>query len=150
MAKIGPAATVWLSLFIYTCMHAWTCTRMNCLYKTPHFQGEIYVESNMETYVTICKRDSQWEFAVWLKELKHGLCNNLEKWDGVGGGRRFKKEETYVNLWLIYVDVWQKPTNSVKQSSLNWKINKLKKKHTFPASFENSWESGNTGPSIEK
>ena len=22
-------------------------------------------ESNMETYITICKTDSQWEFAVW-------------------------------------------------------------------------------------
>ena len=24
-------------------------------------------------------------------------------------GGRFKKEETYVYLWLIYVDIWQKP-----------------------------------------
>ena len=24
--------------------------------------GEMYGESNMETYITICKRDSQWEF----------------------------------------------------------------------------------------
>ena len=68
-------------------------------------EGEMYGKSNMETYITICKRDSQWEFAVWLKELKQGLCNNLEEWDGVRGGRRFKREETYVNLWLIHVDV---------------------------------------------
>ena len=27
-------------------------------------EGEIYGESNMETYITICKIDSQWEFAV--------------------------------------------------------------------------------------
>ena len=27
-------------------------------------EGEMYGESNMETYITICKRDSQWEFAV--------------------------------------------------------------------------------------
>ena len=25
-------------------------------------------------------------------------------------GGRFKKKETYVYLWLIHVDVWQKPT----------------------------------------
>ena len=27
-------------------------------------EGEMYGESNMETYITICKIDSQWEFAV--------------------------------------------------------------------------------------
>ena len=27
-------------------------------------EGGIYGESNMETYITICKLDSQWEFAV--------------------------------------------------------------------------------------
>ena len=27
-------------------------------------EGEIYEESNMENYNTICKIDSQWEFAV--------------------------------------------------------------------------------------
>ena len=42
----------------------------------------MYGESNMETYITIYKIDSQWEFAVWLRELKQGLCNNLEGWDG--------------------------------------------------------------------
>ena len=41
----------------------------------------------METYITICKTDSQWEFATWLKELKLGLGNNLEGWDGGEGGR---------------------------------------------------------------
>ena len=33
-------------------------------------EGEMYGESNMETYSTICKIDSQWEFAVWLRKLK--------------------------------------------------------------------------------
>ena len=45
----------------------------------------------METYITICKTDSQWEFAVWLRKLKHGLCSNLEGWDGEGGGREVQK-----------------------------------------------------------
>ena len=27
-------------------------------------EGEMYGESNMETYITICKINSQWEFAV--------------------------------------------------------------------------------------
>ena len=44
-------------------------------------------ESNMETHVTICKIDSQWEFAVWLREFKPGLSNNLEGGDREGRGR---------------------------------------------------------------
>ena len=40
-------------------------------------EGEMYGESNMESYITICKIDSQWEFAVFLREFKQGLCNKL-------------------------------------------------------------------------
>ena len=36
-------------------------------------KGEMYGKSNMETYITICKIDSQWEFAVWLRKLKQSL-----------------------------------------------------------------------------
>ena len=36
----------------------------------------------METYITICKTDSQWKFADWCGKLKQGLCINLEGWDG--------------------------------------------------------------------
>ena len=50
-------------------------------------EGEMYGESNMETYITICKIDSQQEFAVWLRKLKPGLCINLERWDGEGGSK---------------------------------------------------------------
>ena len=50
------------------------------------------MESNMETYITICKTDSQWEFAVWLRKLKQGLCINLEGWDGEGVGKEVQKE----------------------------------------------------------
>ena len=50
-----------------------------------------YMESNMETYIIICKIDSQWEFAVWLKKFKLGLCNNLERWGGEGGRRKSKR-----------------------------------------------------------
>jgi len=51
----------------------------------------MYGESNMETYITICKIDSQWEFAVHLKELKHGLCDNPEGWDGEGEEREVRE-----------------------------------------------------------
>ena len=33
-------------------------------------EREMYGESNMETYITIYKIDSQWEFAVYLRKLK--------------------------------------------------------------------------------
>ena len=46
-----------------------------------------YMGSTLETYIAACKTDSQWEFAVWHRELKQGLCINLEKWDGVEDGR---------------------------------------------------------------
>ena len=42
----------------------------------------MYGKINMETYITICKIESQWEFAVWLRELKQGLCINPQGWDG--------------------------------------------------------------------
>ena len=29
-------------------------------------EDEMYRKSNMETYITLCKIDSQWEFGVWL------------------------------------------------------------------------------------
>ena len=65
----------------------------------------MYGESNMETYITVFKMDSQWEFAVWLRELKQGLCISLEGWDREADGRKVKEEEIYVHLWLIHVDV---------------------------------------------
>ena len=40
----------------------------------------------------MCKIDSQWEFSVWLRKLKQGLCINLEGWDGAGDGREVQKE----------------------------------------------------------
>ena len=54
-------------------------------------EGEMYGKSNMETF-TICKIESQREFAVWLRKLKQGFCINLEGWDGEGDGREVQKE----------------------------------------------------------
>ena len=50
-------------------------------------EGKMYGESNMETYITICKIDSQEVFAVCLRELKQGLCINLQGWDREEDGR---------------------------------------------------------------
>ena len=50
-------------------------------------------------YITICKIDSQWKFAVWLRKLKQGLFMGSEM------GGRFKREGIYVCLWLTHVEV---------------------------------------------
>ena len=47
--------------------------------------------------------DSQCGFAIRLRELKLGLCDNLEGWEA---GRWLQRERTYVYLWLIHTDVW--------------------------------------------
>jgi len=72
--------------------------RMSCMYR----------KSNMETYITICKIDSQWIFAVWLRKLKQGLCINLED-----------RGRGYVYVLMIHVEFDRKQKNSVKQLSFN-------------------------------
>ena len=59
-------------------------------------EGELYGESNMVTYITICKIDSQWEFAVWLRKHKQGLCIDLEQWGGAEDGLN---RRGYMNRW---------------------------------------------------
>ena len=51
----------------------------------------MYGESNIETYITICKIDSHLEFAISLRKIKQDLCINLEGWDGEGDGREVQK-----------------------------------------------------------
>ena len=54
--------------------------------------GEKGGEGNMETYIIICKIDSQWEFAICLRELKQGLSINLERRGGEGDGKEVQEE----------------------------------------------------------
>ena len=51
----------------------------------------MYEESNMETYITICKIDSQQEFSICLRKLKQGLCISLEGWNKEGDGSQVQK-----------------------------------------------------------
>ena len=52
-------------------------------------------------------------------------CSETIWRDGMGWevGRMLKREETYVYLWPIHVDVWQKPTQYCKAIILQLKIN---------------------------
>ena len=66
----------------------------------------MYGKSNMETYITICKTDSQQEFAVCLRKLKQGLCINIKGWNGAWDMEgRLKRQEIYVHLLLIHVEI---------------------------------------------
>ena len=65
----------------------------------------MYAKSNMESYITICEIDHRWEFAVWLRKLKQGLCTNLGGGRGREMGGRLKGEGMYVPLWLIHAEV---------------------------------------------
>ena len=53
---------------------------------------------------------SQWKFTGSSNLV---LCDKLERWDGVGGRRRFRREGTCVYLWLIHAGVWQKPAQQL-------------------------------------
>ena len=55
--------------------------------------GKMYGKSNMETYITIYKIDSQQEFAVCLRKLKQWLCINLEGWSQKINRRKAQKIE---------------------------------------------------------
>ena len=46
-------------------------------------------------------------------------------------GRKFRREETYVYLWLIHVDIWQKPSQYCKVIILQLKIKLKKKRRTL-------------------
>ena len=51
--------------------------------------GEMDVRNNKEAYITICKIDSQGEFAVWLGK---------DKWAGEGDGREVQKGGGYIYI----------------------------------------------------
>ena len=68
-------------------------------------EGEMYGESNIDIYNTMCKTDSQWEFAVWLRELKQGLCDRLKGGLGREMEGKIGREGTWVYLWVILIYV---------------------------------------------
>ena len=65
----------------------------------------MYGKSNMETYITTCKIDSQWEFAAWLRKFKQGSVSTERDAVGREMGRRIRREGTDVYLWLIHAEV---------------------------------------------
>ena len=73
-------------------------------------EGEMYGESNIETYITICKIDSQWKFAVGSGNSHRGSVSTQMgrmRWE-MGG--RIEREGINVYLCLFHVEVGQKKT----------------------------------------
>jgi len=92
-------------------------------------EGEMYGKSNMETYITMCKIDSQREFAVWLRKLKQALYQPRGvgwegRWEGGSKGRG------YMYTWFM-MRFDRKTARFCKAIILQWKINKLKKIKIF-------------------
>ena len=71
-------------------------------------------------HMATCKTDKKWKSAVSHDKLSPGPVTT-QRGDGEGDGR----EGTYVYLWLIHVEGWQKPTQSYEllSSSKNQSIN---------------------------
>ena len=53
-------------------------------------EGEISVESSMDAYI-LTYVNSRWRCVEWLREIKWGLCNNLERWEGAEGRRQIQE-----------------------------------------------------------
>ena len=68
-------------------------------------EGEMHRKSNMETYITLCKIDSQGNLLNGSGNSNRG---SVSTWSGGMGremGGRFKREGIYVYLRLIHVEV---------------------------------------------
>ena len=64
---------------------------------------------------------------------------------GVGWGGTLQREGIYVFLWLIHVDVWQKPTQYCNYASIK---NKFKKSFISSALPSKSRLSPNVGTNV--
>ena len=59
----------------------------------------------METCITLCKIDTQQEFAVCLRKLKQELCISLEGWHEEGDEREVQKGEDICIPMADHVEV---------------------------------------------
>ena len=79
-------------------------------------EGGTNGESSVETYITIWKIDSKWELLCDTgssTQCSVEWCPRGVGWGGKWEGG-FRREGTYVYLWLTHVDVWQTPTRYCK------------------------------------
>ena len=70
-------------------------------------------------YITICEIDYQSKFDAW--NSTHSWCTGTTQRAGMRRevGREFRMGRTqHVHLWLIHINVWQKPPQYCKVISL--------------------------------
>ena len=65
----------------------------------------MYAKSNLETYITICKIDSQRNLLYGSGNSNRGSVSTYKGRMGREMGGRFKREGIYVYLWLIHAEV---------------------------------------------
>ena len=115
-----PSSNEWIKKlwYIHT-MEYYPAIKMNRFESVPvRWMNQEPVFGNI--YTTICKIDSQWEFAVWCRELKPLLCDNQE---GVGSGGRWEggsrgKRHVYTYGWFMSIH-GRNQHNIAKQLSSN-------------------------------
>jgi len=80
-------------------------------------------EHNIDTYTLLCVKLIASGNLLYNTGSSTGALGQPRRvgWDGSGKG--FVREGTYVYLWLIHVDVSQKPTQHCKAIILQLKIN---------------------------
>ena len=76
-------------------------------------EGRMYIESNMENYITICKI-ADGNFPYDSGNSNRGSATTQRAGVGWKVGGMSKTEGTHVSLWLMHVDVRQKPTQYCK------------------------------------
>ena len=135
--RYSPKMKPICSLYINTCI--WN---LESWYQWTHLQdsnGDAYIENRLVHTMeegkggTNCENSVETCILPYVKQIASGTllcdtggstqCSVTTSRDGMGQemGGGFRKEGTYVCLWLIHVDVWQKPTHYMKQLSSSLK-----------------------------
>ena len=86
-------------------------------------KGGMNGESSIETHTSPYAKQKANRSLSHITQGAQIWCSVITQRGGMGWdvGGRFKKEGTYVYLWLIHGDVWQKPTQYCKAIILQLK-----------------------------
>ena len=100
--------------------------RTDSLTQRQEMSGGTNGGNSMETYTLSCVKYIDSDNLLYDSGSSE-RCSVTTQRDRMGrdGGRRLKRERTYVYLWLIHVTIWQRPTQRVKEfkKSINQQIN---------------------------
>ena len=120
--------TWWLSGEESACQsHRDIDKEQTCGHSEERRQWDKLTEQHESIYITMCKTDSQWEFAVWLRELKSGALWQPRDlgWNGRWEGGSRGKGHMYTYGWFMLM--YGRNKYNVKAIILRLKINKLKR-----------------------